>query len=251
MTKFFYNILLFFCLTLVVSCDLFKKSDDVEIRLVNLEGKSRKMQTRVPDLNLKALADQANLKNNSNNFLVANNQQANEPKNESLPQPNLVRDNSYNNIDSQQNQQQNQQDFGQFSSKTVQYSFGQEEKFEEIPSQVSYDLSKDENNKEINEVTPTATKNPNLTKSNPSSTLSKNPDKKEIYVQVGAFSNENNAKNFLKFMKKFSSGQIEKNKTSNGFIHRVLLGPMENVDKANNTIKDIKNSGHDAILIRK
>ena len=50
-------------------------------------------------------------------------------------------------------------------------------------------------------------------------------------------------------MKKFHKGKIQ---TVDGkkVVHRVILGPFSNKSQARKLVKKIKNSGHDAILIK-
>jgi len=241
-----------------MSCDHLRKSDDVEIRLVNLDGESRKMYTRIPDLNLKALADQGKSSYDvtKNIVSVENADEIKAARTISVPKGNLVRDNSYNDIkespsdnasDLESNKNKN---FGDFSSKTIDYTFGKKNTDSQDVEQIQYDLSKtpkqeaaaklrDAGNARINDV------------KQQSDSAKPSGAKKEIYIQVGSFSKEQNAKNFLKFMNKFNEGEIQRVKSNNRYINRVLLGPMENLSKANSTITSIKNSGHDAIIIRR
>ncbi len=50
-------------------------------------------------------------------------------------------------------------------------------------------------------------------------------------------------------MSKFNKGEIQSVKTISGNIFRVVLGPFSNIDSANKTVKMVKNSGHDALIL--
>ena len=50
-------------------------------------------------------------------------------------------------------------------------------------------------------------------------------------------------------MQKFHSGKIE-TVAGNKTIYRVWLGPFDNRDDANNMVKNIATSGHEAILVK-
>ena len=50
-------------------------------------------------------------------------------------------------------------------------------------------------------------------------------------------------------MSKFNKGEIQSVKTISGSIFRVVLGPFNNIDSANKTVKMVKNSGHDALIL--
>lgn len=266
MIKILYNILSVFCLTSLFSCGYLKKNNDVEIRLVDVNGKSRQLTTRIPDLNLKALAQQGKLYSATQDMVAINNSHKKFKANNS----NLIRDESYNQSNSynQNNdlkttqQDKNNDDFGSFSSQTISQTFNSNQKLDPKKSvkqnntkEVEYDLSstKADQKKQAKKPTKKTTrsvfgKNTKKTanKSTKSATNAKN---KGIFIQVGSFSKRSNAEKFLKYMNKFNPGEIQTVKTRSGKVHRVVLGPMPSIGKANNTIGDIKRSGHDAILL--
>ncbi len=272
MIKIIYNIISVFCLASAISCSYLKKDNDVEIRLVNLDGQSRKMNTRIPTLNLKALSDQGKLYSTTSNITTVNNLYKSQNTDidaryieNRIPSQNLVRDTSYNNQDNFKTlepemktleddalEDDNKQNFGDFSSQFVQ-NLAQKNLQNEQITEVNYDLGSDQENaeKEQNSLDEPLNMDTTKNKEKDNKLITFDSYKKEIYVQVGSFSKESNARNFLKFMKKFNKGEIQQVKTKTGIVHRVLLGPMDNPKRANDIMIQIKNAGHDAILFRK
>ena len=74
--------------------------------------------------------------------------------------------------------------------------------------------------------------------------------KKGIFVQTGSFADKNNAKQDFAAMQKFHKGKIEEGNFGDKKIYRVLLGPFSNAKKAKDTVAKIKASGHDAIVVK-
>ncbi len=74
--------------------------------------------------------------------------------------------------------------------------------------------------------------------------------KKGIFVQTGSFADKNNAKQDFAAMQKFYKGKIEEGNFGDKKIYRVLLGPFSNAKKAKDTVAKIKASGHDAIVVK-
>ena len=53
----------------------------------------------------------------------------------------------------------------------------------------------------------------------------------------------------FRYMNKFNKGEIQKIKTISGQVYRVVLGPFSSIDSANKTVKMVKSSGHDALIL--
>ena len=74
--------------------------------------------------------------------------------------------------------------------------------------------------------------------------------KKGIFVQTGSFSAEENAKQDLSTVQKFNKGRIEEAEVGHKKIYRVVLGPYPNAAKAKAAVEKIKSAGHDAIVVK-
>ena len=85
------------------------------------------------------------------------------------------------------------------------------------------------------------------------STLNTNTDKKEVIyrVQVGAFSNKDNANNFLNKLKIDGfDGYLVKANVNGTELMRVQVGAFSNKDNANNFLNKLKSAGYDAFIIK-
>jgi cell division protein FtsN len=72
--------------------------------------------------------------------------------------------------------------------------------------------------------------------------------KGKIFIQTGSFSTIDNAKKSLNSNKKFfSNGKIEE--SSDGKVHKVLIGPFKTRQQALKIIEKIKKTGQDAIML--
>lgn len=71
-----------------------------------------------------------------------------------------------------------------------------------------------------------------------------------IFVQTGSFANEENAKQDSIKMKKFGKVQIAEVDMADKKNYRVLIGPFPNSKKAKLTLHKVKNSGHEAIIVK-
>lgn len=239
------NLIIFF--TLVLASCIAKKDQQPQIRIVDLQGKSRSVHTKVPELNVQAMAAQGKIAPDSNPYLVT---------------PNSASAN-------QQNAAQNNSDFGAFSSNAIEQTLqpnsqeaaAQNQNVEVAQNNslinqsdsseekvVQYDLSKSEEKPLEKKVETKKSTNSTAKKSSKKSS-SVATSSKGVFVQVGSFSVFSNATKSLARMKKFNKGFIEKvegDKT----IYRVLLGPFPNKTKASTMVQKIKKSGHDAIVVR-
>jgi cell division protein FtsN len=234
------NLVIFLGL-IIASCSA-KNDPQTKIRIVDLQGKSHPVATRIPDLNTQVLASQGRLQEEQTvikNSTTETNSQLPNPSNKSTFS-------SQNLAVSQSNPSQvpaipvinNQSQTAQSSNVMIGGGSIQKEQT------VEYDLSK-----------------PDEAEMAPSKKVKFKVGQKAVvsesvagkikgfFAQVGSFSTMNSADKTLASMKKFHKGQIEivdGDKT----IYRVLLGPFPNLAKANEMIKKIKTSGHEAILVR-
>ena len=73
-------------------------------------------------------------------------------------------------------------------------------------------------------------------------------DKGKIFIQTGSFSTIAYATKSLNSNKKFfNNGKIEE--SSDGKVHKVLIGPFKTRQQALKIIEKIKKTGQDAILL--
>ncbi len=233
-----------------------KNDQQTKIRIVDLSGKAHPVITKMPELNAQALAAQGKQQAAQNNF-------SNDIK-EEKPQQNLA-----------QNIAPNNSNFGDMMQKTLQpaqppiapqKAVEQNQKTEPSESIVSAGTveERDQNVEyDLSESTPAEAKKSEISKAVKSKTkkevLVEKPAKKSannaavvkgFFAQVGSFSSISNAKQALVKMQKFHKGKIE---TVEGekTIHRVLIGPFVSREAANEMVKKINDSGHEAILVRK
>ena len=207
--------------------------DEAQIRIVDLQGHAKPVATKIPELNKQALAAQG-----------------------AIPADDQIVYNS----SSQLNQNKNSnQDFGAMSSRAIQETLQSqqyknpkivEEKQTQIAprtkdQEVEYDLSEDV--KEPIEL-------PKVVATKEKKSAKKSTSKKGYFVQVGSFINHASAKQTLDSMKKFekeSGGAMVETVEGEKTIYRALLGPFENKKQAMAMMKKIKNSGRDAIIVKK
>ncbi len=221
------------------------KDDKVKIRIVDMQGKHHPMVTRVPELNMQAMANQNMRGPDQGNFASP---MANQP---------------------QQFTQSTPPDYGAFSSTEIQrtlQSSTQPIERPELKSQsisntvtaagslpqeqnesVEYDLSKSD----LTAEKPVKKAGINKAKNIPAKEIQAN---KGIFVQVGSYANLNSANRVLAKMEKFHKGRIESattKKAGEKTIYRVLLGPFPNKAKADAVVKKITDSGQEAIITRR
>jgi len=231
---------------IIASCSA-KNDPQTKIRIVDLQGKSHPVATRIPDLNTQVLASQGRLQEEQT--VIKNS--TTDPKSQ-LPNP------SDNSAFSSQNLAAPQSNPSQaptvpvvtnqaptnptqtVQSPNVMIGGGSAQKEQTI----EYDLSKPDGAE-------VATSKKVKFKVGQQAIVSESiaGKTKGFFAQVGSFSTMNSADKTLASMKQFHKGQIEivdGDKT----IYRVLLGPFPNRAKANEMVKKIKTSGHEAILVR-
>jgi hypothetical protein len=236
------NLVIFLGL-IIASCSA-KNDPQTKIRIVDLQGKSHPVATRIPDLNTQVLASQGRLKEEQSvikNSTTEPNSQFSNPSDNSnqnlaASQSNPPQAPTFSVVNNQfpTNQPQPTQ------SSNVMISGGSVQK----EQTVEYDLSKPDEAemKSGKKVKFKVGQKIAVSESEAGKT-------KGFFAQIGSFSTMNNADKTLASMKKFHKGQIEivdGDKT----IYRVLLGPFPNRAKANEMVKKIKTSGHEAILVR-
>ncbi len=219
-------------LSLIFASCAAKNEQQSRIRIVDLDGKSHPVITKIPELNKQAMASQGVFKEQSETF---QNNLPEEPKQNSAPQALAS----------------NTPDYGAVSSEIIQNTLQPKRPTEQQEAMVSggkqsdeaveYDLSKPEEDAKPQpklEEKKSAKKHEAATKV-----------EKGLFVQVGSFSSVDNAKKTLVKMKKFHKGRVE---TVEGekTIYRVLLGPFTSKPKALAMVKKITNSGHEAVLMR-
>ena len=235
------NLVIFLGL-IIASCSA-KNDPQTKIRIVDLQGKSHPVATRIPDLNAQVLASQGRLQQEQTvikNSTTEPNSQLPNPSDSSafsaqnpvVPQSNPSQAPTFQIVNNQA--PTNQSQAAQSSNVMIGGGSAQKEQT------VEYDLSKPD---EAEMAPSKKVKSRTGPKAEASETVA------GFFAQVGSFSTMNNADKTLASMKKFHKGQIEivdGDKT----IYRVLLGPFPNRAKANEMVKKIKTSGHEAILVR-
>ncbi len=252
MIRVFFKIAVIFFSLSFVSCS--QKEEQLRIRIVDLQGKPGRVITKVPNLNVQALAEQGKL---------------------SSPQPIIPQEKSQ----SPQKNIATKQDFGAVSSQIIQDTL-QAEQSPEFRQKVSDNSAVKMNSNEIQEIqydlSEGGLKDPRKlenAKSKPSSSkkyvMKKNEGKKitqtaakkdqsskvysqkkrGLYVQVGSFSNSSNAKRRMKKIEHFDVGRIEQVRRGKT-IYRVLLGPFASKKQADSMLRKVKKSGYAAVLVR-
>ena len=239
------NLVIFLGL-IIASCSA-KNDPQTKIRIVDLQGKSHPVATRIPDLNTQVLASQGRLQEEQtvikNSTTDPNSQLPNPSDNSAFSSQNLTAPQSNPSqapIIPVVNNQVPTNPSQTVQSPNVMISGGSAQKEQTI----EYDLSKPD------EAEMAPSKKVKF-KVGQKAVVSESAagKTKGFFAQVGSFSTMNSADKTLAAMKKFHKGQIEivdGDKT----IYRVLLGPFPNRTKANEVVKKIKTSGHEAILVR-
>jgi cell division protein FtsN len=253
MRKAFSTNLVIFLSLIFVSCSA-KDDQKTKIRIVNMQGKPGKVITKVPDLNLQAMASQNRLKQEQMNFQSSaatktdpQQQLAQNPAdNSDIRDQNLAEPPSFgqpvlqNKVESPQRLPQKEVSqktdllvgAGTMSDKsqTVEYDFSKLKK-------TTTDKLANDKIKEGTGTKKIITKKGVAVKA------------RIFFVQVGSFSKLSNANNLLDSMQKFYPGKVE-TVTAEKTIYRVLLGPFSSRKKAGEIIKKITASGTKAILVR-
>lgn len=247
-----------FAAVTISSCT--KNNDEPSFRIVGLNGESREVKTRVPELNARILESQGRpvpqapaemspqQNQSAQQYAPATREVAaegssnlhetmqadqgkpfyNVPKNESPASPALAGNAKPDNVSvgaAEDKEQEIQYDLSDSSSeKSAQKS----SKKMKLKSGVA---SKKAASEEVKDVELQQTK-------------------KGIFVQTGSFSSKQNADSDLVAVKRFGKTTIEEVDVGDKKIYRVLVGPFPNSKKAKDVVRKIKSTGHDAIIVK-
>lgn len=261
-------------LLFLTSCSLLKKNNEKRIRIVDLQGKSHGVKTRVPPLNAQILRSQGKMPENGDLFTVAPasgdnydfggtaNSQGGEAIKNKYAQDNIsATDQGLQNANNTANYN-TAPTLNPESTPMSTHSLNDvpdskvkagDMVVEQEIQEVEYDLSDNKNVKQSPKKTAVI------------ATYSKEPVKKKVvaketestsvlhgnYVQTGAFSSLNNAKRSARTMKGYAKVQIEESTIAGKTVYRVLLGSFSSQDAALATIRKIKGDGYDAIFVKK
>ncbi len=232
-------IIIFF--TLIFSCA--KDDKQAKIRLVDLQGRPKSVITHVPELNSNLMAVQDRNKMIGQVAPVSNNAPMISQK-DIAAQYDVAPNNNFGNIVAKEVQKTMQQ--GQAQTPAVNAASTTALALDEVKREneevVEYDLSEGEKPAKKADIA-------KVKKVKQDKKIVVSKAGKGLFVQVGSFSSITNAKNTLEKMQKFHKGKIEE-VADEQTIYRVLLGPFANKNQARNMVKSIKNSGHDAIIVR-
>jgi cell division protein FtsN len=227
---------------LLTSCGLvskWKKDDQPQIRIVDLQGKSHPVVTKVPELNAKALAAQG--QQNSSPIIVESKKpiQVGEVKYQNYQDQNLANAQATSQFP-QGTKQLNQEQPGQ-NDDLIQAGKKDEDQV------VEYDLTE---NKTILSPKKSGKKTAEKKSSSKKSEAKSGAGSKgKYFVQVGSFSTRLRAQAVLEKMQKYHSGKIEVIEGEKT-IYRSLLGPFPTKEKALELSQEIKSDGHDAIIVK-
>lgn len=233
----------------MVSACAEKSNQAPEVRIVDMQGKSHGVKTRVPELNARILESQGRMpQQDSSQFqqrevmqsqaqqggvkenIVFNNSSAQGIK-DTFQAPAL----SYNLVKKESVVSNNPQDESMTSVGVV----GEKEQ------EIQYDLSESAQNKKAK-----AGKMKLKVQEQPLKSGVTKSKQKGIFVQTGSFSNQDSAKKVLQETQKFYKGRIEEAQAGEKTIYRVLLGPFASGKKAQDMLLKIKKSGRDAIVVK-
>ncbi len=217
-----------------------KEDNAARVRLVDLQGRPKPVTTHVPELNSNLMAAQDHNKMIGQNTPAINDTPTLTDK-DIAAQYDVAPNNSFGNVVAAEAQKTLQNPVA--PTVPAPPSPKIEEARQENGQVVEYDLSEGEKPVTKPEKVVKAKKVKAEKKAVVSSVG------KGIYVQVGSFSSITNAKNTLEKMQKFHKGKVEEVEGAQT-IYRVLLGPFANKQQARNLMNKIKNSGHDAIIVR-
>ena len=211
-------------LSLIFASCAAKNEQQPRIRIVDLDGKSHAVVTKIPELNKQAMSSQGLLRE----------------------QP-AVFENNISQENTQNSAPQMAPDYGVLAMPTApqktmppiaqqEVAVGAGKQEDEA---IEYDLSSPE---EDAKPAPKSVKK--IAAAKPATKAEKG-----LFVQVGSFSNAENATKTLAKMEKFHKGRVE---TVEGEkpVYRVILGPFASKPKALALVKKIKASGSDAVLMR-
>jgi len=238
MKKNFRHNLLVFSLTLIAACSG-NDNDQPRIRIVDLEGNSHSVVTKVPELNMQAMAMQG--RNPEPVRVYDGEQKSPPPSYGNLIEQTLQIPQSPSQVPTQQTQVRQsatpttpdvEQAFvAPDNQQTIEYDLVSPQ--EDSPKSHKEKHAK---NNEVKDIKESAT------------ALSTNKVK-GLFVQVGSFSSHVSAEEVLNNMRKFHKGHIEVSDDERK-LYRVLLGPFKTKPSAQKLLNKIKASGHDAVLKR-
>jgi len=277
MNRFFVRILILFIAFAFVSCT--KKSDDaVKIRIVNLQGEPAAVQIKSLDSNLEAIKQQEQIKESKNfaskssmgsggKFQPASsiNNRDSELREVSLgqrqPESDYTKIANENNFVSEsnssllnKNDQLNSQDIQEKEQKSntiYVFNDGKKTASEEVlTKQVDSRDTQDDSQGSIEiDLSKEEKKDSNIAKVAKKTPVAKG-GQKLYYVQVGSYSNVENANSRLNKMSSFHKGLVKEFTINEVVTNRVLLGPFTKKSKALKLMNKIKNSGEDAVIIK-
>ncbi len=235
------------------------KEDQTKIRIVDLNGNARKVTTRYPELNVQALNSQGRAYEKTSQGAFENSVKVSSSptyvkKDSVAPAPKV--DQTFDNAAAQpQNFVENQA--SEVAPIVVGGTVGAVQANSDKTSEVvEYDLNA---TTEAQDTVAAPTKTPekkslkkekakkSAVKEKPAAKAASTKGK--FFVQVGSFSNQENASSTLNKMEKFHAGTIE-TVAGEKTIYRVWLGPFNNRVSAENMVKKVAASGHEAILVK-
>ncbi len=134
---------------------------------------------------------------------------------------------------------------------------------EQQPATISYDMSNDVAEEPVKAAPATASNKKfklasqskalvaKATKSSSKSNSKGSAKGSGIFVQIASYGSDQIANETLEKNNKISTGTIEEVNIKGREAYRVLLGPIDNQNKANQVLKQAKNAGyHDAFIVR-
>jgi len=245
------NLVIFLALITIASCS---KGSGKKIRIVDLQGKSHAVKTKVPELNAPILESQGQLGQQQNLFAngaegAVVTQDITAAPAENALQNNAIENNGVQNLAANDAPKYPTADYKAAEveladqkksqdSLAVKVSAGDSNKEPEVV----YDLAKVKKTKKVLK---------NVETSNDSSAVNSANGLKGIYVQTGAFSSMENATKDVESVGKFAKSQIEESTLGDKKIYRVLLGSFSTKAEAAKVIKKLKAANHDSVIVKK
>ncbi len=274
MAKYLFKALILIIGLFLVSCT---KSSEKKIRLVDMQGKAHDVKTRVPELNVGLLKSQ-NVQNSQSQSFSSGNLYSN-------PIPNQENYGAQTNPSAQQSLNKYETaDYAEASANIIEQTLQapqnsnskvvtSDTNFKNNDSSVKanvdngpkilatigqkqesdvaeYSLNESAKKDEVSNSKIKKSQKKIFTSAKKGKISKKAVSSSGFFVQVGAFSNSANAETSLSEMQKFSDGKIEEADLNDKKLYRVLLGPISSKSKALQLMNEIKNSGHDAVIVR-
>lgn len=257
---------------LSVSCSK-NKGDDQPFRIVGLNGESRQVQTRMPELNARILESQSHQTSSSSPMMEQAPQQMMEqaPQQMAMQQPQTVAAPNSETVAEDALKATMQADQGKPVYNLTSNEAVDAKKTENTPQdemvsvgavndkeqEIEYDLSEDaKSDKQSAKKEKHKVEKASVAKEDGEVKVAITKEKKgsgkggKIFVQTGSFSTVDNAKHEFSKMQKFHKGKIEEAEYEGKTVYRVLLGPLSNDKRAKGLVRKIKASGHDAIVVK-